>query len=67
LCVTGAFAMTKVITKKAGMLGTLLTQAQQDTCTALAIKGKLNSADIRVLRQMAGYKEDGCSTGQLLE
>ncbi|MDD7241533.1 MAG: hypothetical protein SOV28_05670, partial [Bacteroidaceae bacterium] len=65
LCVANTFAVTTVKVKKAGTLGILLTQAQQDTCTSLAIKGKLNSDDIRILRRMAGYKEDGCSTGQL--
>jgi len=48
-----------------GSLASQLTQAQRDTCTQLTIQGKLNSADIRVLRQMGGYKEDGSSTGQL--
>ena len=43
LCATSTFAMTTVRMKQAGTLGTLLTQVQQDTCTALAIKGKLNS------------------------
>ncbi|MDY5328094.1 MAG: hypothetical protein SPG95_03735, partial [Bacteroidaceae bacterium] len=42
----GGRAHTFVVVKQAGTLGTLLTQVQQDTCTALAIKGKLNSADI---------------------
>ena len=55
----GGRAHTFVVVKQAGTLGTLLTQVQQDTCTALAIKGKLNSDDIRILRRMAGYKEDG--------
>ena len=55
----GGRAHTFVVVKQAGTLGTLLTQVQQDTCTALAIKGKLNSADIRVLRRMAGYGTEG--------
>ncbi|MBO4642294.1 MAG: hypothetical protein J5661_05510 [Bacteroidaceae bacterium] len=38
----------------AGTLAQQLTQEQQDTCTALTIKGKLNSTDILTLRQMAG-------------
>ena len=59
LCVANTFAVTTVKVKQAGTLGTLLTQVQQDTCTALAIKGKLNSADIRVLRRMAGYGTEG--------
>ncbi|MGN1256764.1 MAG: hypothetical protein ACI4UA_06350, partial [Bacteroidaceae bacterium] len=52
-------AQTFVVVKQAGTLGILLTQAQQDTCTSLAIKGKLNSADIRILRRMAGYGTEG--------
>ena len=39
----GGRAHSFVVVKQAGTLGTLLTQVQQDTCTALAIKGKLNS------------------------
>ena len=54
LCATSTFAMTTVRIKQAGTLGTLLTPEQLDTCTALAIWGKLNSADIKVLRRMAG-------------
>ena len=50
----GGRAHTFVVVKQVGTLGTLLTQVQQDTCTALAIRGKLNSADIKVLRRMAG-------------
>ena len=42
---------------KAGTLSTLLTKAQQDTCQHLVVTGKLNSADIKALRKMAG--EDG--------
>ena len=34
-------------------MASTLTQEQRDTCTMLAIEGKLNSADIKVLRQMA--------------
>ena len=64
VCYIG-YAETIVKTKKPGTLGSLLTQEQQDTCTTLVIEGKLNSADIRVLRRMAGYREDGFSTGHL--
>ena len=62
---TTSMAQNVVEVRKAGTLGSLLTQEQQDTCTALVIEGKLNSADIRVLRRMAGYQEDGFSTGRL--
>lgn len=48
-----------------GTLSSLLTQAQKDTCTQLTVCGKLNSADIRVLRRMGGYKEEGYSAGRL--
>jgi hypothetical protein len=44
----------KVNVTKPGTLSTLLTQAQQDTCQYLIVSGKLNSADIKVLRKMAG-------------
>jgi len=44
----------KVKVKEPGTLSALLTQAQQDTCQYLAVSGKLNSADIKVLRKMAG-------------
>lgn len=61
-----AFPMTTVRVKKAGTLASLLTREQQDTCTTLAIKGKLNSADIKVLRRMAGGNDVGSlGTGRL--
>ncbi len=44
----------EVNVKTAGSLGELLTEAQQDTCRFLIVTGKLNSADIKVLRRMAG-------------
>jgi hypothetical protein len=44
----------KVKVKEPGTLSALLTQAQQDTCQYLVVSGKLNSADIKVLRKMAG-------------
>ena len=44
----------EVNVKTAGSLGELLTEAQQDTCRFLIVSGKLNSADIKVLRRMAG-------------
>lgn len=57
---------TKVEVKKAGMLAEVLTQEQKDTCSHLVVSGKLNSADIRVLRQMAGYaEEEGQGVGRL--
>ncbi|MBP5393074.1 MAG: hypothetical protein J6Y59_04575 [Bacteroidaceae bacterium] len=43
----------KVMVQKPGTLSAILTQAQQDTCQYLVISGKLNSADIKVLRKMA--------------
>ncbi len=59
-----AFAVTTVTVGKAGTLASVLSQEQQDTCTALTIKGKLNSADIKVLRRMAGWA-DGEKPGRL--
>lgn len=49
----------KVNVTKAGTLSTLLTNAQQDTCQHLVVTGKLNSADIKVLRKMAGADGHG--------
>lgn len=64
--VASVFAMTTVRVKKAGTLASLLTWEQQDTCTTLVIKGKLNSADIKVLRCMAGGNDAGSmGTGRL--
>lgn len=50
---------------KPGSLSSLLTQEQQDTITMLTLSGKLNSADIRTLRHMTGFEEEGCRTGRL--
>ena len=58
-------AQNVVEVKKPGTLGSLLTQEQQDTCTTLILQGKLNSSDIRLLRCMGGYTEDGKGTGRL--
>ena len=49
----------KVNVTKPGTLSTLLTEAQKDTCQYLVISGKLNSADIKVLRRMAGANYRG--------
>ena len=38
------------------MLASALTQEQQDTCTTLTVEGKLNSDDIKVLRQMGAKR-----------
>ena len=51
--------------EKAGTLSSILTQEQQDTITMLTLSGRLNSADIRTLRHMAGFEEEGYSTGKL--
>ena len=45
---------TCINVQKAGTLSSLLTQEQKDTCSYLVIRGKLNSADIITLREMAG-------------
>lgn len=49
----------KVKVTKPGTLSTLLTKAQQDACQYLIVSGKLNSADIKVLRKMAGADGGG--------
>lgn len=53
----GINAETRVTLGKAGTLASLLSQVQQDTNTSLVIEGPINSADIRLLRRMAGYRE----------
>lgn len=58
-------AQTLVKIKKPATLGKLITTEQQDTCKKLIIEGKINSVDIKLLRRMAGYKEEGFNTGQL--
>ena len=49
----------RVKVTKPGTLSTLLTEAQKDTCQYLVVSGKLNSADIKVLRRMAGASGRG--------
>ena len=56
LLAAGTFAMTTVKVRKAGTLASVLTLEQQDTCSSLAVAGKLNSEDIMVLRKMAGKR-----------
>lgn len=62
---TSINAQTLVKLKKPGTLEQILSQEQKDTCSFIVIEGKINSADIKVLRRMAGYKEEGFNTGQL--
>ncbi len=68
MCMTLAVsspAQTRVEVKKAGTLGRLLTPTQQDTCSALVLSGELDSEDLRVLRRMAGLREEGYNAGRL--
>lgn len=65
-CIASVQAQTIVKMKKTGTLGQMVGELRLDTCSYLAIEGKLNSADIRVLRQLAGYEEKGGSSGNLL-
>lgn len=59
-------ARTTINNPHAGGLEKVLSQAQIDTCTEVVLTGKLNSADIRLLRRMAGYAEyDDEKTGRL--
>lgn len=55
---------TFVKVMEAGSLSSLLTQSQQDTCQHLIVSGKISSADIKVLRRMAGA--DGCGRLRVL-
>ncbi len=64
-CVNKSYAIIMVDVKTPGTLSTLLTDTQKDTCRSLVVSGKLNSADIRVLRQMGGYGDEGGKTGRL--
>ena len=50
-------ARTTIHNPQAGNLSQVLTQAQIDTCSVLVVSGELNSADLKILRRMAGYKE----------
>ena len=56
-----AYAQQKVGTTihnpNAGCLCQILSQEQIDTCTNMILTGKLNSEDLRLLRRMAGYRE----------
>jgi len=54
-----AYCETYVNVNTPGTLSALLTNAQKDTCRSLVVSGKLNSADIRTLRQMGGYCDEG--------
>ena len=65
-CIASVQAQTIVKMKKTGTLGQMVGELRLDTCSYLTIEGKLNSADIRVLRQIAGYEEKGGSSGNLL-
>ncbi len=59
LCINKSHAIITVNVKTPGTLSALLTDAQKDTCRSLVVSGKLNSADIRTLRQMGGYGDEG--------
>ena len=61
----GCLAQDTVYVKKAGSLSDLLSPEKQESCTMLVLSGKLNSADIRLLRRMAGYSENGEKGGKL--
>lgn len=65
LLLPSCHAQTVIKINKAGTLNQILSQEQQDTCRSLIIEGKINSEDIKTLRRMAGYKEEGFKTGQL--
>lgn len=59
-------ARTTIHNPQAGNLSQVLTQAQIDTCSVLVVNGELNSADLKILRRMAGYKEhEGDRVGRL--
>ena len=49
-----------------GGLSRMLNPAERDTCSVLVVSGELNSADLKILRRMAGYMEqEGNRVGRL--
>lgn len=56
---------TEVTVMDPGTLSDVLPQAQRDTCTQLKVKGALNSADVRLLRQMGGCGDEAGKLGIL--
>ena len=64
-CITSSHAQTSVKVKKTGTLEQMVGELRLDTFSYLTIEGKLNSADIRMLRQMAGYADEGGKVGRL--
>ena len=64
--ISSAGSKTTIHNSNAGSLCQVLSQEQIDTCTEIILTGKLNSADIQLLRRMAGYAEHkGDRTGRL--
>jgi hypothetical protein len=53
----------EVTLKKAGTLGEMLSDEKKETITKLIVKGPINSADIRLLRRMAGANDEITFTG----
>ena len=53
------YAATQVRVESPGSLCNQLSEMQQDTCQSLIVSGKINSADIKVLRRMAGAEGSG--------
>ena len=49
--------------KKAGTLATLVSAEEQQNLTALTVSGRLNSADVKVLRRMAGAADRDVTAG----
>lgn len=54
--ISSAEGKTTVHNPNAGGLCKVLSQEQFDTCTEIVLTGKLNSADIQLLRRMAGFR-----------
>ena len=53
------YVATQVRVESPGSLCNQLSEMQQDTCQSLIVSGKINSADIKVLRRMAGAEGSG--------
>lgn len=58
ICAVGMAQVSRTIeVKKPGTLSELLTDEEKASITELTLVGKLNSADVSILRRMAGAKD----------
>lgn len=58
ICIVGMAQVSRTVeVKKPGTLSELLTDEEKASITELTLVGKLNSADVSILRRMAGAKD----------